>query len=371
MRSSSGLYVSRLDHVRAAAAFLVYFWHFVHVTVPWSYVPAFPPLSLFEEGHAGVGLFMTLSGYLFAKIIDGRPISLVRFYWNRLLRLVPLLALVLAYWVSRGRIAPEALPLGLVLPIWPGGTWSIVVELHFYILLPFVLLLQQRHRLWPLAGLLALSLATRTGVWAADFDVRAYSYFTIGGCLDMFVLGMAWHEFAKLDAVRQRGWTLLAVSLGGLVGFWHMFNLAGGWYGTGPGSGADWLWIVIPTVEGLGFGAAIVGYERARFEMPALLDRALAHVGEVSYSIYLLHFIAFTPLAKACLSIGLPTNEFGVAAVMAVVTFPVMVLLAKASYHLLERPFLRLRMGYGAGGKPVRAGSAAATPLVTGPVAAV
>ena len=69
MRSSAGLYFDKLDHVRAVAAFLVFSWHFVHLSgVPYDYAPLFPPASIFEEGYTGVSLFMTLSGYLFAKL---------------------------------------------------------------------------------------------------------------------------------------------------------------------------------------------------------------------------------------------------------------------------------------------------------------
>lgn len=358
MRASSGLYVSRLDHVRAAAAFLVYFWHFVHVNVPFAHVPDFAPLSLLEEGHAGVALFMVLSGYLFAKIIDGRPISLVRFYWNRLLRLVPLLVLVLGYWVWRGRIAPEDIPAGLILPSWPGGTWSIVVELHFYILLPLILMLQRQSRLAPLAGLIGLSLLVRLAVWQAGGDVRAFSYFTLGGCIDLFVMGMAWHELARREIVRRYGLALMGLALAGFMALWHGFNLMGGYYGTGPGSGWEWLWIGIPIVQGFAFGAVIVGYEHARITVPAVLDRALSHVGEVSYSIYLLHFIVFVAMAKACAATGLPMSELWVSGLLAVVTFPAIVLMATVSYYLVERPFLRLRLGYGKTGN-ARTGEAA------------
>lgn len=365
MRSSTGLYVSRLDHVRALAAFVVYCWHFVHVNVPYAHVPDFAPLSLLEEGHAGVALFMVLSGYLFAKIIDGRPISLVRFYWNRLLRLVPLLVLVLAYWMWRGRLAPEGILPGLVLPTWPGGTWSIVVELHFYLLLPLVLMAQRRHRLAPLAGLLALALLTRSGVWLAGEDIRAFSYFTLGGCLDLFVMGMVWHELARSETVRRHGLALMVSALAVFTVFWHGFNMAGGYYGTGPGSGSDWLWIIIPTVEGLAFGAVIVGYENARIKVPALIDHVLARIGEASYSIYLLHFIVFVPLAKALAAQGLAMGEFHVSLLLAVATFPAIVLMALLSYHLVERPFLRLRLGYGESGK---AHKPAPGPAPTGPL---
>ena len=39
MRSTEGLYFSRLDHVRAFAAYLVFVWHFLHMT------PSFPSLA--------------------------------------------------------------------------------------------------------------------------------------------------------------------------------------------------------------------------------------------------------------------------------------------------------------------------------------
>ena len=98
MRSSEGRYFIGLDHLRGLAAFLVFEWHFIHAAgVPFSNVPFIWPLSLIEEGHWGVSLFMTLSGYLFAKLLDGKIIIYRYFFWNRFLRLAPLLILVLAY----------------------------------------------------------------------------------------------------------------------------------------------------------------------------------------------------------------------------------------------------------------------------------
>ena len=151
MRSSEGLYFSRLDHVRAFAAFLVFNWHFGHLTDPFPLPvtqPAPFPLSIFHEGHTGVALFMTLSGYLFAKIIGERQISIPSFLYNRALRLAPLLlASFLLAWIlgSYGiGTKPKALFRGLIYPTWPGGAWSITVELHFYLIFPLLLFLARR-----------------------------------------------------------------------------------------------------------------------------------------------------------------------------------------------------------------------------------
>ncbi len=50
------------------------------------------------------------------------------------------------------------------------------------------------------------------------------------------------------------------------------------------------LWIFIPTAEAITWGSLIAYYDGSSFRMPAWLDRALAKIGEYSYSIYLLHF---------------------------------------------------------------------------------
>src|SRR5947209_4560869 len=94
MRSSSGAHFIALDHVRALVAFMVVTWHFTHAgygyPVPLDYIPAIFPFALLDEGHTGVALFMTLSGYLFAKLLDGASIDWKAFIWNRVVRLLPL-----------------------------------------------------------------------------------------------------------------------------------------------------------------------------------------------------------------------------------------------------------------------------------------
>jgi peptidoglycan/LPS O-acetylase OafA/YrhL len=95
LKSSTGKYFIGLDHVRALAAFIVFTWHFIHVNNGHLAPPPIFPLSLLTEGHTGVALFMVLSGYLFAKLLDGKNIIYTQFIWNRFLRLAPLLLLVI------------------------------------------------------------------------------------------------------------------------------------------------------------------------------------------------------------------------------------------------------------------------------------
>lgn len=361
MRASSGLYVSKLDHVRALAAFCVYCWHFAHVHVPYSAVPQVPLFSLFEEGHIGVALFMTLSGYLFAKIIDGRPLDLWRFYRNRLLRLVPLLALVLAYWAARGAMTADSFITGFIMPTWSGGAWSIAVELHFYLIFPLILWLQRSHRIAALIALFVLSIGLKAAVWSATGSVQAFSYWTIGGAIDLFIAGMLWHELAKRDSVRRHASAVLLASAVLIIGLWHAFNIAGGFYGLGGDPSPSPLWIILPLMQGLAFGALIVGYEYSAVALPARADRILAKVGEVSYSVYLLHFMVFPTFVKQLVGAGFDMASWPVTFALAIATFPLVVALAALSYRFIEKPFLNLRGRYEAT-NPKTSQPATATP---------
>lgn len=132
MKSTTGVHYVGLDYVRAFAAYLVVSWHFMHeargIPVPFEGAPWAPIFSLMDEGHAGVSLFMVLSGYLFAKLLDGKSIRYGAFLYNRFLRLVPLLVVVMAlvgvkkYW-SGESISDYALDLlqGIYRMSWPNG----------------------------------------------------------------------------------------------------------------------------------------------------------------------------------------------------------------------------------------------------------
>jgi len=87
VKSTSGSYYETLDHVRAFAVFSVFTWHFIHVNDGQLTGPAIFPLSQLYEGHTGVAIFMTLSGYLFAKLLDNREVLWLPYIESPLLAL--------------------------------------------------------------------------------------------------------------------------------------------------------------------------------------------------------------------------------------------------------------------------------------------
>lgn len=96
MRSSNVEYLPKLDHLRFLAALLVFSFHFIHYFfLHWQSLPSQPWLSVIVEGHTGVGLFFTLSGFLFMLIgLKNENLNYKKFIINRFLRIFPLFLVV-------------------------------------------------------------------------------------------------------------------------------------------------------------------------------------------------------------------------------------------------------------------------------------
>lgn len=343
MRSMEGAYYPRLDHIRAIAAFQVYCWHFVHFWVPSTYVPSFFLLSLLEEGHTGVALFMTLSGYLFAKISDGRVISYPRFFWNRFVRLAPLLAALFIYYAVYYGFGWIALLRGFVLPNgWPSGAWSAAVEIHFYLVFPLLLALQRRIGVAALSACLVAAIALRAVLFLRAGEVQVLAYWTLVGRFDQFLLGMIFFHVGRRAFLKCRARMILAAAILAFGVGWHLFNRAGGYAHMPSYPSPSPLWIILPTLEGLGYATIIAAYDNMPGDGRSRVGGVLARIGEVSYSIYLLHFLLILELVKPRIA---PAG-FGETMLCAAAIFPFVVLVATASYHLIERPFLGLRVRY-------------------------
>jgi peptidoglycan/LPS O-acetylase OafA/YrhL len=356
MRSSDGKHWIALDQVRALAAFLVFTWHFVHgangTPVPFAGAPVFFPLAILDEGHAGVALFMTLSGYLFAKLLDGKRIAYGAFFLNRMLRLAPLLLLVLLVVnllrASQGA-GTDVLPYlrelmaGFVsLQPLHNGIWSIVIELHFYAILPLLLTAARRDR-FALLYFLAAAIAIRGALYLQGGDVQSFAYWTIMGRIDQFLLGMFVFQFR--DLIRNRHLTIGSVILAFLLAY-YFFDAAGGYHGLEDRPFGRALWIVWPTIEGACFAAAIAYYDSSYAPRGTGVSGFIAKAGEYSYSIYLLHFFVVFHEARFVERYVMDISNFYVACLWSAVFFAAMVPVGWLSFVCIEAPFLRMRKRY-------------------------
>jgi peptidoglycan/LPS O-acetylase OafA/YrhL len=198
--------ISSLDGLRGIAILLVIFWHFV-------------PHAKFILGWTGVDLFFVLSGYLITQRLlatKERPNYLFQFYRNRALRIFPLYYgfLICFFLLIHFFVSPQHLPnyagylvhwksFFLFTDNWtfihypfPNNLslvplWSIAVEMQFYLIWPFIILLtpSPKFRLITFLILLAAVIAVRI-VYTLRFPERLTSiYYNTFFRMDGFLMG--------------------------------------------------------------------------------------------------------------------------------------------------------------------------------------
>ena len=354
MKSSSGEHYIALDHLRGVAAFLVFSWHFLHgwslqFPVPQEYTPAVFPFSIINQGHTGVALFMTLSGYLFAKLLDGRRVNYPAFFWNRMLRLFPLLFLVLFVQGVRMHLAGgdvfmyiRGVAMGFITEWLGNGAWSIVVELHFYLLLPLILFLGRKSKL-ALPLFLLAAIALRVLLHHQQGDIRALAYFTIVGRIDQFLFGILAFSYRKAIAGRH---ALFLSTLAAFLLFYWWFNLLGGFGSKMVHTTPSEFWIFIPTLEGLAYGVLISYYDGTYRPENTGLSKFIGYFGTYSYSIYLLHFFLIFQTPTFISKHFMALSNFYVACVWALLCFILMLPIGYLSFRFIESPFLKFRRRY-------------------------
>jgi len=346
MRASSGAHFIALDHVRALAAFMVFSWHFLHgesYPVP-GHAPAIFPLSLIDQGHTGVALFMTLSGYLFAKLLDGKSIDYTAFLWNRMLRLFPLLAVAVLLVGIREVLNGERflsyvyrIVQGVIFPTLPAGGWSITIEFHYYLILPLFLWMIRKSKWLPFSIILA-AIALRSFAYHERGEIQSLAYWTIVGRVDQFALGMLVFQFRSFFAHRH---VVAAITIVGFSGFYWFLDFHGG-----PFEAPEPVWIFLPTVEGIAYAIGIAWYDNSFFHSTTGLSRFIGRIGEYSYSIYLLHVFVVFKIARFVHEHAYDATNFYLACVLSLVFFLLMMPVGYLSFRFVEAPFLRLRKHY-------------------------
>ena len=365
MQSTQHPYLSRLDHLRFLAASLVVLFHFFHHT-QGDLHSANPLVSLIDEGHTGIALFMVISGFIFTVIAGHKDIHYGGFIRNRIIRIYPLLIvaaclqlLISTYNDHRNYGFMQLL--GWLMPFrsetiglspYFQQMWTIWVELQFYLIFPFLILFARRYGSRYLVGVLGLLLVLRALVFAASGEVRYLAYETLFGRLDQFVVGMLlgrlWLARGLERPAARLGlhclWLLPASAL--VVGGLHWFSLQ-----VGFAELKSPLWTVWPLIEGGLWGGFVWVYLQLRWPGPdaikARVDGALAALGAVSFSTYVFHNLvlaAYNAHAGVVAFTGLERLDTILTGALCVL--PLVMLMSALTYQLIEKPFLSLRRSY-------------------------
>ncbi|MFH8487510.1 acyltransferase family protein [Streptomyces longisporoflavus] len=366
MRSSNRQYLVSVDHLRAYAAVLVLLCHGTQMISPflretpnsdpggWLYTEN-PLGTLVLEGHTGVALFMVLSGFIFTIGTLGKDVHYGRFLGNRVLRIFPLYIALIILGVGAHKQGadlpavvqslaglgnlPGSLNLGAVSKMW----WAIAVELQFYLLFPLFSRMLTKHGPTALFKLLAAIAVLRTLVWASatgSINVNSMLYYSLAGRIDQFLLGMVAAWFFVHHRERFQGLLKVAVATTMITGAVWAFNQT---HAFQEGHATRLLWV---DVEGAMWSLVVLTYV-ATVSSTGLVSRGIAKVGEMSFSVYLLHYMIITALISRRWwfePTGRPVVDAFITAIAAVL--PIALAAAVVTYNGIERPFLRWRRAY-------------------------
>jgi peptidoglycan/LPS O-acetylase OafA/YrhL len=361
MRSSNINYLPQVDHLRALAAVWIVLYHggiLFEMLAQYGdtavRVDNWPQLwnpfhALLREGHVAVSLFMVLSGFIFTYGAYGKRVRYAPFVANRLLRIYPLYVVLILFFVtlqpgkySLLHTVATVLPLADLfgVPEIVPMSWAVAVEFQFYLLFPLLLAHLNKHAVKTLFAVIAAALLLRVlgvGLWANPRDM---SYAHLVGRIDQFVLGMGAAVVVR-GGVQTPRTKLIAATLC-VIGVIFGFHLLGGY----PPS-ANWK-ILWPTIEGLIFAGLIVAYVSTPMFWPKAVDWSLRKVGELSFSIYLLHTPLIYALAKRPQFLLRFTGDDFLNGVISAVllVLPALLVFSHVTYHVIEKPFLSMRVRY-------------------------
>ena len=338
--SVGGRYAS-VDGLRGYLAIAVFLhhsciWYFYLQTGRWET----PPSALYTHfGQSAVALFFMITGFLFvSKLLDGRSggVNWGRLYVSRIFRLIPMyffimsLFFVIIFILSEGKMNVSTLQLltgmmkWLGFTIWgspvlneidrtgiiiAGVTWSLPYEWLFYFMLPF----------------LALILGLKVPIVCLMLSV-AYLALTVNHldihCLS-FMGGIAAAFLSKMTLIRRFAMTKMSSGVGVLLLITTVCAFPDG-YGVGPFLLLSVFFIQIASGNDL-FGLLACSTSRM--------------LGEISYSIYLIHgiflFCTFTFILGISRPFELSAMKYWAIMISLV---PVLITVCFVTFKLIEQP---------------------------------
>jgi peptidoglycan/LPS O-acetylase OafA/YrhL len=352
-----------LDHLRALAIMLVLVFHYSLFKHP-QWIQDFGSF-----GWTGVDLFFVLSGFLiasqlFARINQGKNISIKEFYFKRFFRIIPVYLVVVGlYFLVPPFKEWEALP-----PLWKfltftqnlglnrltHGTfshaWSLCIEEQFYLLFPIIIALAIYFKLgkkafYLLPMLFVIGFVIRLSVWYKIIEPlegtgsfystwMTWMYYPTFTRLDGLIVGVSIASIFEFmpnikNKITKYGNLLLLIGL--------ILIVAASFVCDGFGGFATSI-IGFPMIA-IAYGVMVMGAVSPNAILYKYGSRITSFIAALSYSIYLSHkgIIHLTQQYFVKLGVQVDGN------LMALFCLITCILAAWILHVLIEKPFLKWR----------------------------
>lgn len=355
-----------LDGLRALSILGIIIFHHIPVTGLWF----------------SVNLFFALSGFFITRNLGatrGAPLGryLTSFYGKRIARICPLYFLYLGglavFFYVTGHPALFGRYMGSLLTFtynltrpaldWQfseyfGHFWSLSVEMQFYLLWPWLVLVCPRRFLPALFGTILLVSPVYRYVWSLQLLSAGEPMHQIGDCLywstichlDAFAAGALAAVFEGAPVSQRRLWQRLTFTLFVLAGITNISYLAIRWGIDGPLLASlgypihntqalqhVWAGTVLTLCWGALVWRLVAPEERSWWVSRILRLPLLVNAGRISYGMYVWHWLAIMILNAA---VDWPSGSLGM--LLRILSCLVVVYAtATISYNWFEAPILR------------------------------
>lgn len=343
-----------IQALRAFAAFIVVVTHITGYEHQYSPDQIMPSLLYF--GYSGVDLFFVISGFIMVYVTHEKPHGLkqaVSFFVARIARIYPLwwlcMGLLMAYHFVRSGLPydPAAfegrselssflinsillLPDKAMLPLLAVG-WTLLHEMHFYLVFALILILPQRFQA---LSLIIWCISSAIGSFWFHPGVHSTNAFNIFfHPLTMeFLLGVA-VAFIYLNGLIRRSKMALIIGIVWLMIAWLYWH-----FSTDIIFPQDWTRVLC-----FGPAYAFIIHGLVNLERDKLLNvpTSLKKVGDWSYSLYLIHIFVVTAVCGIAFQ-KLRFTGFLDNIIAVFLTFTFSIIAAAVLYSLYERPMLKL-----------------------------
>lgn len=339
------LYLPALTGLRALAAYLVFLHHY-NLAAPGTFAHA-----LFAQGYIGVSIFFVLSGFLIYHRYADAYLSQKNWSWrryllNRFARIYPLYTLLLLLTAGVQTGAGHSMSAGLFmlnLTLLKGffnstkfsgipQSWSLTVEICFYLVAPFLFTGLQRWSVVRLTvSLLGISLLlwTTLGQLVGAGNLAFLLFYTFFGRAFEFVVGMAlarrWHQ-NKFPPIRYTTWIGLFIVIGCII--WQAVLSQ---FTTQPVYLVVSELVVYNSMLPLGIGLSLWTLIQSKTLVRWLFVQPIMQaLGRSSYAFYLVHLgVVANGLQK------LGVTNYGL-------LFGCLLIIAQGLYYFVERPLNKL-----------------------------
>lgn len=356
MKTENLHYIPRIDHLRFFAALSVMIFHFVRNEYT-------------EPLDVGINLFFTLSGFIFMLITEAgeQEVDYRKFIYNRFLRIFPLVLVLFFTTIAVMREKFRGTDLfNLLFLNMPSGAgqwgyggeflsfpwWTIGVEFSFYLIFPFILKFYQGYGLKYLFQLIVFVLVLRYLVYYTRGGTDGWGntimsiHFSILGHLDTFIIGM-------LAAILYKNRVNLATLFKILSSNVFLLIVLAVFYKVMLLDVVDSM--LAAPLRAVFCSIIILSYLTIKFNFGKILEKCIAYLGTISFSIYLLHEFIY----EAFKAMEIPdfvlenfailsnsSEDFQKLILAIAVYIPCICLFSALSYIVIEKPFLRLRVKY-------------------------